>query len=297
MAPGVPSLGEVIDAIELTRGLVSDGVRRLLGGDAAPEPATVGAAPGWFPPDGATYAVHTDLAMLVGGIRALFLQTLHPLAMAGVADHSDYRSDPLGRLQRTGAFVGTTTFGSVEQATEAVEVVRRVHHRVRGTAPDGRPYVASDPRLLLWVHVTEVDSFLTAHQRYGRAPLEPERADRYVAEMAVVARALGAEDVPETTDALAASIRSFRPELHAGRQARDAVRFLLLPPLPAPALPPYGVLCSAAITTLPGWARWQLRLPVAPLAEPLAVRPAALVLLRLLGWALGPHPARHPAAV
>ena len=109
--------------------------------------------------------------MFVGGIRALLVQSLHPLAMAGVAAHSGYKGDPWGRLQRTSTFLATTTFGTVEHAEELIERVRAIHERVRGTAPDGRPYAASDPHLLRWVHITEVDSFLAAYQRFGAEPL------------------------------------------------------------------------------------------------------------------------------
>jgi uncharacterized protein (DUF2236 family) len=105
--------------------------------------------------------------MFPGGIRALLLQSLHPLAMAGVAGHSGFKGDPWGRLQRTSEFLATTTFGTVEHATKQIQRVRRIHERVRGTAPDGRPYAASDPHLLRWVHITEADSFLTAYQRYA----------------------------------------------------------------------------------------------------------------------------------
>jgi uncharacterized protein (DUF2236 family) len=105
--------------------------------------------------------------MFPAGIRALLLQSLHPLAMAGVAAHSGYKGDPWGRLQRTSEFLATTTFGTIEHAEQQIARVRRIHERVRGTAPDGRAYAASDPHLLRWVHVTEADSFLTAFQRYA----------------------------------------------------------------------------------------------------------------------------------
>ncbi|MEM9714223.1 MAG: oxygenase MpaB family protein, partial [Actinomycetota bacterium] len=154
------------DTVEQLRTEAAGAVRRLLAGtDEPPHRIDERADDGWFGPGSATWHVHGDLSMLVGGVRALLLQTLHPGAMAGVADHSSYREDPLGRLHRTGAFVGATTFGSTAEAEQAVEVVRTVHRRVVGTTPEGVPYSADDPHLLLWVHATEVDSFLRAHVR------------------------------------------------------------------------------------------------------------------------------------
>lgn len=270
-------------------------MRELLAGSRdAPERVPVPGDEGLFGPGSATWHVHSDLSMLVGGLRALLIQTLHPLAMAGVADHSSYREDPLGRLHRTGAFVGATTFGSTAEAEAAIAGVQAVHRRVEGTAPDGRHYSAADPRLLLWVHATEVDSFLRAHDRYGDVPLTPRDRDRYVAEMGEVARRLGATDVPTTSDELRDALRSFKGETRAGAQAREAVRFLVFPPAPLLARAPYGVVLSAAVTLLPRWARRELLLPVLPGTDRLAVRPATRVLLGALGWALGPHP--HAAA-
>ncbi len=244
-----------------------------------------------FPPGSATWQVHADVSMLVGGLRALLLQTLHPLAMAGVADHSDYRSDPLSRLQRTGSFVAATTFGTLAEAETAIATVRRVHERVVGIAPDGRPYRANDPHLLLWVHCTEVDSFLAARTRYGARPLAGGMADAYIADMAVVGAKLGVVDPPRTRVELRDTLVEFRAELHVGSQARDTVRFLLAPPLRLSARAPYGVIAAAAISLLPRHARRKLWLPVAPIAERIAIRPATTALLRTLGWALGPHPA------
>ena len=131
---------------------------------------------------------HNDLpTMLIGGFTALLLQSLHPLAMAGVAAHSSYREDPLGRLRRTAGFVAATTFGTVEEAEAAIAQVQRVHRRVKGIAPDGRPYSAADPELVTFIHVAEVASFLASSQRYGTRPVTPAECDRYYEEVAPVA--------------------------------------------------------------------------------------------------------------
>lgn len=268
------------------------GIRRILAGTTEPPTRAVPVEddPGLFGPGSATWEVHGDPSMIIGGVRALLLQTMHPLAMAGVADHSNYRSDPLGRLHRTAGFVGTTTFASTDEAEQAIRMVRRVHERVRGTAPDGRPYAATDPHLLQFVHCTEIDSFLRARQRYGATALSPGAPDRYVEEMAVVAEKLGVRRAPRDVEDLAAVLGAYREEFHIGRQARETVRFLAWPPLPAATRPTYALVFATAASMLPREARWRLRLPVAPLAEPLAIRPAATALMRTLGWALGEHP-------
>ena len=217
----------------------------------------------WFAPGDPIWRVHADASMFVGGLRALLLQSLHPLAMAGVAGHSGYRSDPWGRLQRTSHFLATTTFGTVEHAQQAIGHVRDVHSRVRGRADDdGRPYAASDPHLLDWVHLAEVDSFLRCYQLFGPEPLAPAEADEYVRQTGVVAAELGATSPPQTVRELDGRLAAFRPELRATAASRDAARFLLLdPPLPLAARPGYGLLAAGAVASLPGWARRELRLP------------------------------------
>lgn len=298
LIPAAPSpvrlIGQAIGApVGLLRSVVAGGVRGLLSDPSGPQPEdfeTPLGDPGWFGPDSVTWRVHADASMFVGGLRALTLQTMHPLAMAGVDDHSAYRSDPLGRLARTGAFIGCTTFGSSEMAARAVATVRRVHDHVVGTAPDGRPYSANDPELLTWVHAAEVGSFLVAYQRYGAQRLTHEEADRYLDEVAVVAIELGAEEVPRSVDELRSYFRRVRPQLHAGHQARRTARWLAAPPLPVAARPPCAVLLSAAVGLLPGSVRRDLRLWQPPLVDPLVVRPATTALLAALGWAADPNP-------
>ncbi len=244
--------------------------------------------PRWFGPDRPIRVVHGDASMFVGGVRAILLQSLHPLAMAGVAQHSDFRADPWGRLQRTSHFLARTTFGTVDQAEAACRTVRSVHRRVVGVAGDGRPYSASDPHLLRWVHLAEVDSFLVAHDRYGQRRLEPAERDGYVEDMAVVATALGVIDPPTTVAELRSQLRGYRPELHSTREAREAARFLLVPPLPLAARAPYALLSAAAVGLLPLWARRSLRLPLGPVTAAVLVRPAGSLVIGLTRWALSP---------
>lgn len=245
------------------------------------------AGPRWFDADSAIRQVHADASMFVGGLRALLLQSMHPVAMAAVAGHSGFRGDPWGRLQRTSTFLATTSFGTADDAQAAVDKVRSIHARIRGTTPDGVPYRASDPHLLRWVHVAEVDSFLTAHQRYGAHPLDAAGCDRYVAEVAVVGRALGATDLPTTVAELADSLVTYRPELRGTSQAREAARFLLVqPPLPLPLRPAYGVLGAAAVGLMPRWTRWPLRLPYLPVTEATAVRAVGVLATSTIRWAM-----------
>ena len=262
---------------------------RVVGPDAPARHAELfdTAEPGWFDDDAPIRRVHADASMFVGGLRALLFQSLHPLAMAGVAQHSDYRRDPWGRLQRTADFLAATTFGPACEAQRAVDVVHRVHQRVVGTTSDGQPYSANDPHLLLWVHIAELDSFLSVHDRYGQQPLVGADRDRYVADAAVVARALGVDAPPETEQALRDHLADFRPELRGSPEARDAARYLLLqPPLPLAARPAYGLIAAAAVASMPAWTRFPLRLPWLPVSEAVALRPAGEVVTRAIRWAL-----------
>ena len=236
------------------------------------------------------WRVHADASIFVGALRALLLQSLHPLAMAGVADHSDYRSDPWGRLQRTARFLTTTTYGTAEQAEAACATVRRVHQHVRGVAPDGRRYEANDPHLLTWVHIAEVDSFLAAHQRFGAEPLDRRERDEYVADMAMVAIGSGRRRIPpDPWPSLRDRLAAYQPELRGTAEAREAARFLLLqPPMPLAARAPYTVLGATAVSLLPWWAKLMLRIPPLPVTETVVIRPAGRALVAAMRWALTP---------
>lgn len=274
------------EAVAMVRREGGNVLRSMIAGDQALKPSELADSGdhGLFGPASVAWRVHGDSAMLIGGLRSLLLQTLHPLAMAGVADHSDYRQDPWGRLHRTGRFVGATTFGNTKTAERIIKVVHNVHKRVEGTAPDGRPYSANDPHLLAWVHITEVDSFLAAYDRYGSGKLTDAERDQYVAEMSEVGHRLGAENLPTTTVELAAALDGYRSECVFDDQAKEALRFLIRPPVPLAAKGAYGLITAASIGLLPSWAQSMLRLPVPPGFDPLAIRPAAMVLTRTIGW-------------
>lgn len=279
---------------------LGQGLFTMVAGPEGPENRTrIHTTPGprWFAEDRPIRRVHADASMFVGGLRALLLQSLHPLAMAGVAEHSDYRGDPWGRLQRTSTFLAVTTFGTAGDAQRAVDRVRGIHRRVHGIAPDGRTYRADDPHLLEWVHIAEVDSFLLAYQRYGAAPLDQDGRDAYVEDTAHTAVALGVPDPPRTEAELAERIASYRGELRGTESAREAARFLLLtPPLPVLARVPYGVLAATSVSMLPAWARMPLRLPYLPPLESTAIRLAGRVLVGAIRWALSANAVEDVAA-
>ncbi len=269
---------------------LASAVRRSLGVPGEPIEPAMDPATAFLEPGGVTRRVHADLpSMLVGGLAALLLQALHPLAMAGVAEHSNYADDPHGRLRRTAAFVGVTTYGTKDQAREAIEQVRRVHRRVRGIAPDGRPYAADDPELITWVHSAEMWSFLRAVQKYGPVHFSRAECDAYFAESAVVAYELGAHWVPRSVDEMTAYLRRVRTDLYAGPQAREARDFLLRGVGRRPEdRAVHMVLVAAAVGILPGWARAELGIPWPPLFDELVVAPTARALCSALRWALAP---------
>jgi uncharacterized protein (DUF2236 family) len=285
----------VSSAVDLVRGRLGGLIFQRVAGPQGPaRRQLIHDAPGerWFAADRPVRRVHADSSMFIGGIAALLVQSLHPLAMAAVAGHSGYRGDPWGRLQRTSYFLAVTTFGRASDAREEIAKVRTIHQRITGTAPDGRPYAASDPHLLTWVHIAEADSFLRAHTRYGAEPLDQAGRDGYVADLARIGAELGVPDPPRTEAELTARLACYRAELAGTPQAREAARFLLLtPPLPAVARPPYTVLAAAAVSMLPGWARQPLRLPRLPVTEAALVRPAGHALVQAIRWAITPSPA------
>ena len=288
-------------------------IRTVLSGSGSRKFAPTPGAPTLLPVGGAAWLVHAEASMMVGGIRALLLQSLHPVAMQGVGEHSDFRQDPLGRLRRTVFFLGTTTYCSLPEAEAAIEAVRRVHLSVSGVTPEGRRYRADDADLLVWVHATEVDSFLEAFLRFGRRPrrggtvLTPnlpaqdprhvaaaelragDLPDRYVAEMATVAERLGIDEPPRSRAELSAVIDGFRPAVSATELSREAVYFLRAFPLPPVARLAYAVLFWAAFDSLPPWAQALHDLRCGPLRR-LVVRPTARAMLRLMGWALRDAP-------
>jgi uncharacterized protein (DUF2236 family) len=213
---------------------------------------------GFFGPASVTWRISNDLSAPVGGLRALLMQALHPLAMAGVDQHSDWREDPVGRLAATQRYVTTVTFGERAAAQRAAARVRMIHEHVRGTDPvTGREYAASDPALLLWVHVALVDSAIAARGLFG-TPLPGPDADRYAAEMATAAELVGIPraQVPASVADLARYIESARPQLRCTPAAAESMAYLLDPPgLPEEVAEIWQDIRDGAVAALPGWAR------------------------------------------
>jgi len=223
---------------------------------------------GFFGPASVTWRMSGDLAGPVAGLRSLMMQALHPLAMAGVDQHSGWRQDPVGRLAATSAYVATVSFGERAAAERAAARVRRIHTRVRGVDEvTGRPYEAGDPGLLLWVHAALVDSDLAVRRLLG-TPLSPEDADRYVAEMVVAAELVGvpAGLVPASVSSLDQYVSSVRPELRCTPAAAESMAYLLDPPgLDEDIAELWQDVRDGAIAALPEWAREMYGYRAAPL--------------------------------
>jgi uncharacterized protein (DUF2236 family) len=246
---------------------------KVAGSDAAERATQIWGKPGprWFTSTDPVWRVHEDASMFPGGIAALLMQTLHPLAMAGVAGHSGYRSDPWGRLKRTSDYIAITTYATVPDAEALIGRVRARHEQVRGEDYRGRPYRASDPNLLAWVHAAEIQAFLWAHQAYGAKPLSDAAADLYVEQAGLPAAKLGVLDPPCSVAELAAVIESMRPQLEVSPEALDTVDFLLrTPPVTGAARPGYQLLAYGAVAILPDWVREMLSISLPGLAVPIA---------------------------
>lgn len=285
--PLLPGLAHA--ALTHVRQRVAAGITSLTsGGGVSIDYSSPPGDPGLFGPDAICWKVHADFtSMMVGGISALLLQALHPLALAGVWDHSTFRTDIHGRLRRTATFISGTTYGSRADAEALIERVREIHRGVTGIAPDGRPYSASDPALLTWVHVAEVSSFLRAHLHYVNARMPIADQDRYFAETARIAIALGATDVPTTRAAIDAYLAGMRPQLEASGRTAELVRILMNAPAPSAATRPVGaLLLHAGVDLLPDWAQRMLGFHrLAPLRRSV-VRPGVRTLAPIMRWAL-----------
>jgi len=243
--------------------------------------------PGLFGPQSITWRIHGDFSsMLCGGVSALLLQMLHPLALAGVWDHSSFREDMLGRLRRTSQFISGTTFAPVNDANALIEKVKSIHLRVTGTDAYGTPYAASDPDLLVWVHVAEAYSFLQSHLRYRNPALSLSDQNRYYQEFSRVAKSLGAANVPESVDAVEAYLQAMRPQLRCDERTLEVVRLLQNAPAPSRLARPVGsLMIQAGIELLPEWAAIQLGISLSP-QKRRRIRFATRCISGVLRWAV-----------
>jgi uncharacterized protein (DUF2236 family) len=249
---------------------------------------------GYFGPGSAPWAVHGALPTIVGGIRALLMQALHPGALAGVMQHSRYEQDALGRLAGTTQWLTVVTFGDTAAADRECARVRGMHHRVVGTyeTPQGeKAYAASDPDLLRWVHIAFTDSFLATHRVWGGAI--PGGEDAYVREWARAGELVGVTDPPRSVAELERQIADYGPGLRGGEAALKTVDFIRNVPVPLAGRPAYAVLYAGAVSTMPPEHRRLLELPNLPRS---VTKPAVGAILGGLALALGPASASQRAA-
>ena len=288
-----------LDLLGIARDRVADGFRSIVSGDPSGETEwvrgiAVGTDAGYFGPGSASWAVHGSIATIVGGVRALLMQALHPAALAGVSQHSRYREDALGRLAGTTQWLTVVTFGDRAAADRECARVRGLHRKVVGEypVPGGvAPYSAMDPDLLRWVHIAFTDSFLATHLVWGGSI--PGGPDAYVREWAKAGELVGVTDPPRSVAQLRAQLADFRPSLRRDATTDATVEFIRHVPFPAPARVPYAALFAGAVATITPEHRALLGVSGPPLA---VMRPVVGTLLGTLRLALGPTSPSQRAA-
>jgi len=248
-----------------------------------------GEGPGLYLPSDAPWAVHADFGTLVGGVRALLMQALHPGSLAGVRSHSRYKSDPLGRLSGTIRWLTITTFASHQAVADEAARINQMHRRVTGeyesAGGESRAYRAADPDLLRWVHIAFMDSFLRSHQLFSTREI-PGGADAYIRLWAKSVEPLGLHEVPLNEAELLGAIQTYQGELGVTADTREVIRWLRHPPLPLTALPIYELLFQSALASLPAEYRALLKLRSVPLK---LIQPVTRSLLKLIRVAIGPE--------
>jgi len=287
-ARGVGTVGNLL-SLGLLRRARQAQLSRMQMGPRIPDPSD----PPWCEPGSASWRIHGDASFVVGGVLALWTQALHPLALAGVIEHSDFKEHPIRRALRTGFFVYTTTFGPGSEAELACAQVRSVHERVVGKAPDGRNYAAGAPDLIDWIHCALLLSIARVWLLYGDRP-DPSILDSYVAEQARVPMQLGDPSPPASWGELLEHLRMHRQVLAVNEQTRFIGAWLASPDLPGSlrmALPAYRLLHALSLAAAPGWVRsmWGASVPVLP------VRAAGKILLNGVGGLAGPFQAFRAA--
>lgn len=253
--------------------------------------------PGFYLPTDAPWVVHANFATLVGGIRALLVQALHPGSLGGVTQHSRYNEDPLGRLAGTIRWLTVTTFGSKNAVQGEADRVNNMHHRVRGkyqtTQGEVRNYQAADKDLLLWVHIAFMESFLRTHQLYSDAPI-PGGADNYIAQWSQAVKPLGLDKVPMNEAELLVTLSEFDPQLRHDAKTASVIEFIRKPPLSAAIRPAYAILFQAAVASLP--TNYQELIGVTPMNLKI-IRPTTKFMLKSMRTAIGPHSPIEQAAI
>lgn len=236
--------------------LIQNTIRQLVGGGSPPTAfLTPAGDPGILGPDSMPWDVHADfISMMIGGISSLVLQALHPGALAGVWDHSSFRRDLQGRLGRTAYFIAATTYGPTTMANEMIDKVNRIHGHITGLDEFGKPYSATDPHLLNWVHLTETTSFMRSYLSYRNPELPPAEIDRYFAEMTLIGNRLGATSLPNTLADSEKVIETYFSELHFGERAQTIIALLDAFPSSLSSRPFVKLISRAGFLNLPDWA-------------------------------------------
>ncbi|MDB5989737.1 MAG: hypothetical protein JWQ10_1140 [Herbaspirillum sp.] len=239
----------------MLQSLLRNSVRELVGTSGPPTRFLVPAGdPGLFGPDSLPWEIHADfISMMIGGISSLILQALHPGALAGIWDHSSFREDLKGRLGRTAFFIAATTYGSTEMANNAIERVLQIHQKVTGIDEFNRPYSASDPHLLAWVHLTETSSFMRAYLSYKNPLLSQHQQDQYFSQMTLIGNRLGAKDLPHSRTETERLIEGYFAELHYGQRAKSVIALLENFPSKPAQKPFVDLLVKAGFMNLPEW--------------------------------------------
>ncbi|MBU3616019.1 oxygenase MpaB family protein [Polynucleobacter sp. JS-Polo-80-F4] len=254
--------------------LIRKTIREMVGGSGPPIAFLAPAGDrGLFGPESIAWKVHADfISMMIGGISSLILQALHPQALAGVWDHSSFREDLKGRLGRTAFFIAATTYGSTEMANNIIEKVNQIHAKIRGFDESGKPYSATDPHLLAWVHLTETHSFMQAFEDYRKETLTQQDKDQYFAEMKLLGARMGAHHLPSTYAKTDDAIQSYLPELYFGERAKSILDLLEHFPSKLAAKPFIKLITRAGYLNLPDWVYPFINRPTPSLFERLAVK-------------------------
>jgi uncharacterized protein (DUF2236 family) len=251
--------------------------------------------PGLFGPDSVVWKVHGDfMSMMIGGISSLILQALHPLALAGVWDHSSFREDLKGRLGRTAFFIAATTYGNTDMATRAISRVRKIHDSLQGVHPDGRVYRVSDPHLLYWVHLTEAYSFLNAHRIYVNPTISESDQNQYFAEMSKISEGLGCLIVDEhgndqfarTVSNVNQAIESYFPELEYSDRSKWVVDLLENLPADPKTYVLNRLIIKAGFYNLPDWAYPMLNRPIPTKLQRQLVNQSIQMIAKPVRWAM-----------
>ncbi|MBN8528219.1 MAG: DUF2236 domain-containing protein [Caulobacterales bacterium] len=282
---------------DAVRSRIRERINRLFNDYERGERPALRRADALFPTDAVAWRVNGDIVtMMIGGVSGLLLQMLHPAVLAGVWDHSDFRADMHGRLRRTAKFIAVTTYDHGERGQAAIARVRSIHDKLGGVLPDGTPYRVNDPALLAWVHITETLSFLNAWIRYAEPSMSSADQDAYIAEMARIGRALGADPVPTDRAGAEALIQAMRPMLKVDARTREVAQLVLRQRIGGAAENfAGGLVMAAGVDLLPDWGRRMHGLPAASAPT----RTAVGATRRLMDWVYIGSPNRRvwPAEV